>query len=64
MAKRQYVPGGKIKSQLKDLKLARRMAEKAGVKLPHLESTIQFYKKLVAQGHADMDHSALHKLLW
>ena len=64
MAKRQYVPGGKIKSQLKDLKMARRMAEKTGVKLPHLESTIQFYEKLVAQGHANMDHSALHKLLW
>ena len=64
MAKREYAPGGKIISQLKDLKLARRMAEKADVSLPHLESNIQFYEKLVEQGHADMDHSALHKLLW
>jgi len=64
MAKRRYVPGGKIKSQLKDLKLAKRMTEKTGVRLPHLESTIRFYEMLMAQGDADMDHSALHKLLW
>jgi 3-hydroxyisobutyrate dehydrogenase-like beta-hydroxyacid dehydrogenase len=64
MAKREYAPGGKIISQLKDLKLARRMADEAGVNLPHLESTIQFYESLVEQGHANMDHSALHKLLW
>ena len=64
MAKRQYVPGGKIISQLKDLKMARRMAEETSAILPHLESTIHFYEKLVKQGHADMDHSALHKLLW
>ena len=64
MAKRRYVPGGKIISQLKDLKMARQMAKKTSSVLPHLESTIQFYEKLIEQGHADLDHSALHKLLW
>lgn len=64
MAKRQYTPGGKAISQLKDLMLAHRMAKKAGVNLPHLESTIRFFEKLEEQGHADLDHSALHKLLW
>ena len=64
MAQRRYVPGGKTVSQLKDLALAQRMAEKIGVSLPHLESTIRFYNTLMAQGHADLDHSALHKLLW
>ncbi len=64
MAQRRYVPGGKTVSQLKDLTLAQRMAEKIGVSLPHLESTIRFYNILMVQGHADLDHSALHKLLW
>ena len=64
MTKRQYVPGGKVISQLKDLMLAQRMADKAGVDLPHLESTIKLYEKLKAQGGVGVDQSALHKLLW
>ena len=64
MATRQYVPGGKIISQLKDLMLAKRMANQQGLVMPHLESTIQLYNKLIVQGHGDLDHSALHKLFW
>lgn len=36
----------------------------AGVRLPHLESVAARFEALAAQGDGDLDHSALHKLLW
>lgn len=63
MIKREYTPGGKVKTQLKDLRMALRLAEAVRLTLPHLESAASRYQQLVDQGHADLDHSALHKLL-
>lgn len=63
MIKRDYAPGGKVRTQLKDLRLALRLAEAARLTLPHLESAASRYQQLVDQGDADLDHSALHKLL-
>lgn len=62
MAGRAYTPGGRVATQLKDLRLAQALAA-AGLDLPHLNDTIARYERLVAQGHADLDHSALHLLL-
>jgi 3-hydroxyisobutyrate dehydrogenase-like beta-hydroxyacid dehydrogenase len=64
MIKRSYVPGGKATIQLKDLNLARALADSADLRLPHVESLITFYEKLVSQKDGDLDHSAIHKLLW
>jgi 3-hydroxyisobutyrate dehydrogenase-like beta-hydroxyacid dehydrogenase len=64
MINRAYVPGGKARTQLKDLHLAQELAQSVSVTLPHLESVIARYQELVAQGDGDLDHSALHKLLW
>jgi 3-hydroxyisobutyrate dehydrogenase-like beta-hydroxyacid dehydrogenase len=64
MFNRAYVPGAKAKTQLKDLRLALDLATSASVHLPHLESAIAFYEELIAQGDGELDHSALHKLLW
>ena len=64
MIKRSYVPGGKATIQLKDLNLAQTLADTASVQLPHVESLITFYEKLVSQKDGDLDHSAIHKLLW
>lgn len=64
MIERAYVPGGKVATQLKDLRLARALAAAASITLPHLESTIARYEQLIDQGDAELDHSALHKLLW
>src|SRR3989454_9803714 len=58
-----YVPGGKVKTQLKDLLLARDLAGQASLHLPHLESAITLYQGLVDLGHGDLDHSGIHKLL-
>jgi 2-hydroxy-3-oxopropionate reductase len=63
MINRSYTPGGKASTQLKDLRLAQSIAAAAGLTLPHLEDTIARYERLVALGHAELDHSALHLLL-
>ncbi|NTW02738.1 MAG: NAD(P)-dependent oxidoreductase [Oscillochloris sp.] len=60
MIARNYTPGGKVATQLKDLRLAQVLASAAGLHLPHLEDTITRYAHLVELGHADLDHSALH----
>jgi 3-hydroxyisobutyrate dehydrogenase-like beta-hydroxyacid dehydrogenase len=63
MIKRNYTPGGKVRTQLKDLRMALVLAEAARLTLPHLESVASRYQQLVDQGRADLDHSALHTLL-
>ena len=64
MINRTYTPGGRARTHLKDLRLALGLAEAASVRLPHLESATGLFETLVAQGDGDLDHSALHKLLW
>jgi 3-hydroxyisobutyrate dehydrogenase-like beta-hydroxyacid dehydrogenase len=64
MIDRSYEPGAKATIQIKDLKLAKALAAKTAADLPHLESTLGLYEKLMAQGDGDLDHSAIHKLLW
>lgn len=63
MIARAYVPGGKVRTQLKDLRLALTLAEEAGVTLPHVASAAARYQTLVERGDGDLDHAALHKLL-
>jgi 3-hydroxyisobutyrate dehydrogenase-like beta-hydroxyacid dehydrogenase len=46
------------------LRLAEVLAGGAGLQLPHMTSAIARYEALVAQGDGDLDHSAIHKLLW
>lgn len=63
MAARRYTPGGKVTTQLKDLRMAAAMASAAGIALPHLNDTIARYETLVERGLGELDHSALHILL-
>ncbi len=63
MIARDYAPGGKAATQLKDLRLAQGLAAAAGLSLPHLEDTAARYARLVGLGHGDLDHAALHLLL-
>ncbi|MCS6882375.1 MAG: NAD(P)-dependent oxidoreductase [Oscillochloridaceae bacterium] len=63
MAARAYTPGGRVSTQLKDLRLARNLADAAGLHLPHLDDTLERYERLAARGYGELDHSALHRLL-
>lgn len=63
MRKRKYEPGAFVSTQLKDLRMAQKIASAQSLQLPHLESTIQMYETLVGMGNEKLDHSALHKLI-
>jgi 3-hydroxyisobutyrate dehydrogenase-like beta-hydroxyacid dehydrogenase len=64
MINRAYAPGGKAKTQLKDLHLAQELAHSVSLNLPHLESAIALYQALIDRGEGELDHSALHKRFW
>ncbi|NNJ09154.1 NAD(P)-dependent oxidoreductase [Chloroflexales bacterium ZM16-3] len=63
MIARDYAPGGRAATQLKDLRLAQGLAAAAGLHLPHLEDTAARFARLLELGHGDLDHSALHMLV-
>ncbi|MBM3469363.1 MAG: NAD(P)-dependent oxidoreductase [Armatimonadetes bacterium] len=64
MVNRAYTPGGKARTHLKDLRLALDLAASVGARLPHLECAAARFQTLVDEGGGDLDHSALHRLLW
>jgi 2-hydroxy-3-oxopropionate reductase len=64
MIDRQYKPGATAKMQLKDLRLAKSLADSVSLRLPQLDYMLGVYEVLVAQGDGELDHSAPHKLLW
>jgi 3-hydroxyisobutyrate dehydrogenase-like beta-hydroxyacid dehydrogenase len=63
MIARDYAPGGRAATQLKDLRLAQGLAAAAGLRLPHLDDTAARFVRLLELGYGDLDHSALHLLL-
>lgn len=64
MITRSYVPGGKVATQLKDLKMALDLSTRVSARLPHLAHAVVLYQALVDRGEGNLDHSAVHKLLW
>jgi 2-hydroxy-3-oxopropionate reductase len=64
MIDRQYKPGATAKMQLKDLRLAKSLADSVSLRLPQLDYMLGVYESLVTQGNGELDHSAPHKLLW
>lgn len=63
MLERSYVPGGRVNTHLKDLKMALHLASSVSARTPNLRTVTDLYQKLVDRGEGDLDHSALHKLL-
>jgi 2-hydroxy-3-oxopropionate reductase len=63
MRTRQYIPGGKVSLQLKDLRMAHRLAQAHQLTLPFLETAIERYTTVIGAGKADADHSVIHWLL-
>jgi 2-hydroxy-3-oxopropionate reductase len=63
MIDRDWRPGGKSATHLKDLRTAGELASSLELDLPLLRRTTTLYDELVAQGEGDLDHSAVMLLL-
>jgi 3-hydroxyisobutyrate dehydrogenase len=62
MANNHFPAGFRVRLHDKDLRICRDMAAKHGGKLPVVESTLEEYAKLIAQGFGDEDISAIYRL--
>jgi 2-hydroxy-3-oxopropionate reductase len=59
MIDRNFVPGGFIKNQIKDLKSALEVARKLGLRLPLTDRVCELFVALAQTGKEELDHSAL-----
>jgi len=62
MAHNHFPAGFRVRLHDKDLRICRDMAAKRGAVLPVVESTLAEYEKLIAEGFADEDISAIYRL--
>lgn len=63
MIEGDFEPGGRAKTQRKDLFEAMEFASAIGVELPALQLSLDLYDRLLEKGWGDLDHSALYKLI-
>ncbi len=62
MANNHFPAGFRVRLHDKDLRICRDMAALRGAALPVVESTLEEYEKLIAQGFGDEDISAIYRL--
>ena len=62
MANNNFPAGFRVRLHDKDLRICRDMAARRGAVLPVVESTLEQYAKLIAQGFGDEDISAIYRL--
>jgi 3-hydroxyisobutyrate dehydrogenase len=62
MANNNFPAGFRVRLHDKDLRICRDMAALRGATLPVVESTLEEYEKLIAQGFGDEDISAIYRL--
>src|SRR5271169_3295480 len=62
MAKNVFPAGFRVRLHEKDLRICRDMAARRGAHLPVVDSTLQQYAQLIAQGFGDEDISAIYRL--
>ena len=62
MANNNFPAGFRVRLHDKDLRICRDMAALRGAVLPVVESTLEEYEKLIAQGFGDEDISAIYRL--
>ena len=63
MLDRRFEPGARVDLHRKDLGIALDVAAGAGIPVPLTAVVGQLYEALGAQGHGDLDHSAVFQLL-
>jgi 2-hydroxy-3-oxopropionate reductase len=59
MIDRNFVPGGSIKNQLKDLNAVLELAGNLQIRLPLTTRVCELFKALADSGKGELDHSAL-----
>jgi 2-hydroxy-3-oxopropionate reductase len=59
MIDRNFVPGGSIKNQIRDLKTALEVVGKLGLRLPLTDRVCELFVALAQTGKEELDHSAL-----
>lgn len=57
-----FTPGGRVVTQIKDLRQAEQLAEQCDMDLPALGLTLELFEMLAEQGDGALDHSALYRL--
>lgn len=57
-----FTPGGRVTTQVKDLRQAEALAGESGIELPTLGLTTELFEMLVERGDGGLDHSALYRL--
>ncbi len=62
MANNRFPAGFRVRLHDKDLRICRAMAAARGARLPVVESTLEEYEKLIAEGFGNEDISAVYRL--
>jgi 3-hydroxyisobutyrate dehydrogenase-like beta-hydroxyacid dehydrogenase len=57
-----FTPGGRVTTQIKDLRQAEELAEQSDIDLPALGLTLELFEMLADQGDGGLDHAALYRL--
>jgi len=63
MIEGEFAPGGRVSVQHKDVHQGLELAEQVGIRLPSLERNVELWDAMIEKGWADLDHSALIKLI-
>ncbi|MDQ2105767.1 NAD(P)-dependent oxidoreductase [Azospirillum isscasi] len=64
MVSGDFTPGGRVVTQIKDLKQAEELAEQSGIQLPALGLSLELFELLAEQGDGGLDHAALYRLFF
>ena len=59
----EFAPGGRVSVQHKDVHQGLELAAQVGIRLPSLERNVELWDQMMEKGWADLDHSALIKLI-
>lgn len=62
MIERDFVPGGKVKTMAKDMRMALELAGELHLDLPHVGSALALFEELEARGAGELDCAAIYRM--
>ncbi len=63
MIEKNFVPGGRAETHLKDLNIAVDVARTHGARLPSTQRVAEMFQELIARGFGEEDHAALWRIV-